>query len=523
MRTILLACFATLLVAVIVGGLPGLAQEPATVRDPVERAAYENAIAEAPADAKAAALEDFLAKYPESVVRTQALNALLGSYQQRNDRAKMMQTAARLLDADPKNLRGAFAYVFLAKNQATAWALGGTPMGGTFELPSLAAGALHNPGGAAPFHAAGAGPFNAAGAVPRNAAGAAPTNATGPGLANAAARAPRNSSGPAPGNAAGRTPWMPNSPEEMFDAAANVARAALKVTAPTPGSGVSHEEFAKLKTATTPIFLSAIATDEVVHKNYDEAIGYYQAELTSYPDLGAPAGLPGINETYLLGQAYLQLDPKDLPNGIFYLARAASYAPANAKDQIEKAAAYWYRKYHGGMDGFDAVKELARDHATPPDAYRPVAAPPPPPAETLAHAAVVQAEKNPDGLKSLALGDKEFILAYGSQEDAEKVWAVMKGVRVEVPGIVIAATANSVQLAVSDDAQQAKQSDFTINFAAPSMNAPSTGSWARFYATFESYTAKPFLCILREGAAVQLERKIPVRHSFTAQSAPNGN
>ena len=31
------------------------------------------------------------------------------------------------------------------------------------------------------------------------------------------------------------------------------------------------------------------------------------------------------------------------------------------------------QKYHGGMDGFDAIKQLAHDNATPPDSYKPTA------------------------------------------------------------------------------------------------------------------------------------------------------
>ena len=395
------------------------AQDQITIKDPAEYNAYSNAIGTSAPAAKAAALEDFLTKYPQTVVKLQVLNTLLTTYQQANDQPNMLKTAKRVLDADPNNLRAAFVYVYLTKTQATAKA-------------------ATDPAGAQP----------------------------------------------------------------MFDDAATVAQAALKVTAPSPGSGVSADDFTKLKTATTPIFESAIATDDVGKKDYKDAIDNYTAELKSYPDLSAAAGAPGINETYMLGQAYLQEDPKDLPNGIFYLTRAAQYAPPAAKDGVEKAAEYWYQKYHGGMDGFDAIKQLAHDNATPPDSYKPTPAPPPPAPDKLAHDAVTAAS-TPELLKAMALSDKEFVLANGTQEDADKVWGVMKGVQAkEIPGIVVAATPTSVQLAVSPDNQQAtpKVADFTINFTKPLTTPPAVGSTVKYDGTFDSYTKTPLMINLVDGA-----------------------
>ena len=295
----------------------------------------------------------------------------------------------------------------------------------------------------------------------------------------------------------------------MFDDAAKVADAALKVTAPAPCSGISPEDFTKLKAATTPIFLSAIATDDVGKKDYKDAIDNYKEELKSYPDLSTQPGAPGINETYMLGQAYVQEDPKDLPNAIFYLARAAQYAPASAKDSVEKAAEYWYQKYHGGMDGFDAIKQLAKDNATPPDSYKPTPAPPPPSPETLAHNALYPPSGPPTDIKTMALSDKEFVLANGNQADADAVWATMKGVVTEVPGVVIQATADSVQLAVSQDAQQTKTADFTINMAKPLATIPTIGSSVKYDATFDSYTKTPPMIIMSDGSVPAPAKKAP--------------
>ncbi len=391
-----------------------LAQDQVTIKDPAEYNAYQNAVGQSAPAAKAAAIEDFLTKYPQTVVKVDMLGRLLLAYQQANDVPNALKTAKRLLDADPNNLRAAAFYVYMTKAQATK-----------------------------------------------------------AGIDPAAA-------------------------QQMLDDAAKVAQSALKFTAP---AGTSADDFAKLQTATTPIFESAIATDDVGKKDYKDAIDNYAAELKFYPDLSSQAGAPGINETYMLGQAYVQEDPKDLPNAIFYLARAAQYAPPAAKDSVEQAAEYWYKKYHGSLDGFDAIKQLAHDNATPPASYAPTAAPPPPSPETLAHNALYPASGPPTDIKTMALSDKEFVLANGNQADADAVWATMKGVRATgIPGVVIQATADSVQLAVSPDAQQTKTADLTINFTKPLATAPTVGSSVKYDATFDSYTKTPPMIIMSDGA-----------------------
>ncbi len=413
------------------------AQDQVTIKDPAEYNAYSNAVGQSTPAAKAASIEDFLTKYPQTVVKDSMLNQLLTAYQQAGDQANMLKTAKRILDGDPNNLRAALVFVYLSK-----------------------------------------------------------TNATKPGTDPAAA-------------------------QSMLDDAAKVAQTALTLTAPSPASGLSAEDFAKLKTASTPIFLSAIATDDVGKKDYKDAIDNYQKELKSYPDLTAPANAPGINETYMLGQAYVgDKDPADLPNGIFYLTRAAQYAPAAYQADVEKAAEYWYKKYHGTMDGFDAVKVAAKANATPPATFSITAAPPPPSPETLAHQALYPTSGPPTDIKTMALSDKEFVLANGNQADADAVWATMKGVVTEVPGVVVQATADSVQLAVSPDAQQAtpKTADFTVNMAKPLTDVPAVGASVKYDATFDSYTKTPPMIIMSGGAvpAPAKPKAAPVHHKPAA-------
>ena len=64
--------------------------------------------------AKISGLEAFLTQYPNSVMKEDALELLMGTYQQANNQAKVIDTANRLLQANPDNAR---ALVLLAYNE----------------------------------------------------------------------------------------------------------------------------------------------------------------------------------------------------------------------------------------------------------------------------------------------------------------------------------------------------------------------------------------------------------------------
>ncbi|MGB8536172.1 MAG: hypothetical protein WCD57_07150 [Acidobacteriaceae bacterium] len=376
-----------------------------TIKDPAEYNEYTNAVGQSTPAAKAAAIEAFLTKYPNSVVKNDMLEQLMLAYQ--GDPTKMLDAADRLLAADPGNLRGLATAVYLEKTQA-----------------------LQKPN---------------------------PTEA-----------------------------------QPILDKASTQAQTGLSAT---KSGNISDADFQKLKTATAPIFDSAIALDDANKKDYAGAIAAYTNELKAYPDPAQTQAGPGLNDTYLLGQAYAQQTPPDLKNAAWFLTRAAQFAPAQAKPQIEKAAEYFYNKYHGSMDGYPAIKTLALANLFPPAEYNPTPAPPPPSPADLAAQTVAS---TPD-LKTLSLGDQEFILFNGKPEDAQKVWDVLKGHRVQVPGMVISATAESVQLAVTEDNKQSKKADFTVNMKTPLKSIPAMGSTVTYDSTFDSYTPNPPMITLSDG------------------------
>ncbi|HEY0784597.1 MAG TPA: hypothetical protein VGD62_01925 [Acidobacteriaceae bacterium] len=303
-----------------------------------------------------------------------------------------------------------------------------------------------------------------------------------------------------------------NPPDQAkLDDAASLAQKGL--TSPKPAS-MTDPDFQKLEAIAKPIFESTIAADDVAKKDYKGAIDAYQADLQSYTNPTDTQTGPGLVDTYYLGQAYLQADSKDPANqvnAIWYLTRAAQFAKDPFKAQIEQTAEYWYKKYHGDLTGFDAVKTMAAANVMPPADYKPVPAPPPPSPQDLAH----QAVSGTADLKTMALGDKEFVLANGTTDDAEKVWATLKGQTLGIKGKVtmVAPDGTSVELAVTEDARQSNKADFTINMKAPLTKPPTVGAEVTYDATFDSYTQSPSMIILKDGEppAAPVARKAPAR------------
>src|SRR5579883_1159840 len=274
-----------------------------TIKDPAEYNAYTNAIGQSTPAAKASAIESFLQQYPNSVVKPEMLEQLVGAYQATGDTAKTYDAAKRLLQVDPNNLRALIFVVYVEKQQA-------------------------------------------------------------------------------------------NGDQAKLDEAAALAQRGQNATKP---ASMSDADFQKLKTLAAPIFGNVIGADDIAKKDYKDAITNYLAELHAVDPSQTTQGIP-LADTYALGNAYVQEDPKDLVNGIWYLTRAAQYLQEPYKSTVEKAAEYWYKKYHGSMDGFDQIKQLAHDNLFPPDSYKPVPAPPPPSPQELAHNAVASTADLDKGL-----------------------------------------------------------------------------------------------------------------------------
>jgi tetratricopeptide (TPR) repeat protein len=90
-------------------------QNKKEIKDPAEYNAYMAAVQATDPNQKAASLEGFLNQYPNSVMKTDALEMLMGTYQQSGNVQKIQDTAGKLLQADPKNTPALAVLSFLLK------------------------------------------------------------------------------------------------------------------------------------------------------------------------------------------------------------------------------------------------------------------------------------------------------------------------------------------------------------------------------------------------------------------------
>src|SRR5207237_6020096 len=102
-------------------GQPGQAapaQQKKEIKDPAEYNAYVSAVQQSDPNAKVSGLEAFLQQYPNSVMKVDALELLMATYQQTNNAQKMIDAATRVLQADPNNLRALALLTYTYRAQA---------------------------------------------------------------------------------------------------------------------------------------------------------------------------------------------------------------------------------------------------------------------------------------------------------------------------------------------------------------------------------------------------------------------
>jgi hypothetical protein len=314
----------------------------------------------------------------------------------------------------------------------------------------------------------------------------------------------------------------PAAKQSLLDDAAAEAQRGLNTTKPIL---TAQSDWDTRKGRATPIFDSTLGADADAKKDYAGAEKAYIAELKSMKPADTQVPGPALQDAFNLGVDYLHMTPPDYLSCAFYAARASYYAPEPYKSQMLPTSTYCFKKYQGPQppagQTFDKLQAAAAANVFPPaDLGTQFTLYVPPKPSDLAHQAVIS---TPD-LNTLALQDKEFILGNGTTStpdpadptktipgDADKVWAVMNGVTAEIPGTVISATADQIQLAVSDDAIQSKTADFTVNLKTPLTEVPAAGATIKVVGTFDSYTKVPTMIILKDGE-IPVEKKAPVHH-----------
>ncbi|HWC17198.1 MAG TPA: hypothetical protein VG498_09290 [Terriglobales bacterium] len=266
----------------------------------------------------------------------------------------------------------------------------------------------------------------------------------------------------------------PPQAQQIYCQAGQYAQRGLQAaeTMPRP-AGVSDADYKKLQDGVRTIFNGAIGMCALQNKDYPTA----QKSLAAA--VAVPENANNLQDVYPLATAYLQANPPDYLNGLFYAARAVDLSANNpaAQQQINKFAQYYYKKYHGGTDGWDQVLQAAQNAPTPPPGFTITPAPPPP---TPCEFADTIMKQNPD-VSQMAYGDWLFVLGSGNQKDADAVWAFLNGKGIPVsspehPALVISSTPDELQLATTDDDIQEKKADVTLKMAKPLTKVPQPGA-----------------------------------------------
>jgi len=390
------------------------------IKDPAEYNAYVGAVQQQDPNAKISGLEAFLTQYPNSVMKEDALELLMGAYRQTNNMAKMMDAEQRLLQANPNNLR-ALALMTYDKRAAAS---------------------------------------------------------------------------------AGQNPQ-----QNLADAAQYGAKGleALK-TAPKP-EGMSDVDFDKQKKQMSVIFNGAVGMAALQNKDYAAAQQALRAAVEGDPT--------DIQNVYPLGLAYLTATPPDSVNGLFFIARAAALAAGSpGQAQIEKYGKSQYTKYHGSDQGWTDVLATTKTTPLPPADFTITKYVPPTPAE---QAADLVKNKTANDIKQMSFADWQLVLSAGKPEDQDKVWSVIKGVPLQMEGLVIAATPTEVQIAESQDDIDQKRADIVVTMSGtiPDKLMPKVGANLQFEGTPVSYTPSPFVMNMDKGALLTAKKpatKPPVHH-----------
>ncbi|MBV9510715.1 MAG: hypothetical protein JO303_10585 [Caulobacteraceae bacterium] len=102
------------------GSAPSPAPATAAVKDPIEAAAFDAAMAQADPAAQGAALEAFVARYPNSLIRADALEKATAAYLEARDLDKVEALSGRLLTLEPRNARALAMLAFVLRQRAAA-------------------------------------------------------------------------------------------------------------------------------------------------------------------------------------------------------------------------------------------------------------------------------------------------------------------------------------------------------------------------------------------------------------------
>jgi hypothetical protein len=278
------------------------------IKDPAEYNAYQMATTQTDPKAKAAALEDFLTKYPQSVVKKTVLDMLIDTYQQAGDSDKTVGAASRLLQIDPSNLKAIYISVVIKKGQCAKT---------SDQQTCDDAAALAQKG----------------------------LTATKPEGVSAEA-------------------W-----KQQTDATAPLFHSAIAVddlvAKKDPAAAV--DEYKKELMLFPP---DKTNQGQALGDTLQLALAYVKLQLVDAQAAREAAdkakAAAGDAAAAAAAKAAKDKANQDYLQAVWFFARTWNFAPANYKSQIEPQLEYYYKKYHGDTTGLDGLKTQAATSLFPP-------------------------------------------------------------------------------------------------------------------------------------------------------------
>jgi hypothetical protein len=283
-------------------------QSTLSIQDPAEYNAYQMATTQTDPKAKAAALEDFLTKYPQSVVKKTVLDMLIDTYQALGDMDKTVSAASRMLQVDPSNLKAIYISVFIKKSQCAKT---------SDQQTCDDAAALAQKG----------------------------LSATKPaGMDDAA--------------------WKQQT-DAVFPFFISAIAVDDMVAKKDPAAAV--EQYRKELMMYPP---DKTTSGPALGDTLQLALAYVKLQLVDAQAARDAAdkakATPGDAALAAAAKAAKDKAGQDYIMACWFFARAWNFAPANYKSQIEPQLEYYYKKYHGDLTGLDALKTQAAATLFPP-------------------------------------------------------------------------------------------------------------------------------------------------------------
>ncbi|HSK44483.1 MAG TPA: hypothetical protein VLA83_11415 [Candidatus Binatia bacterium] len=275
--------------------------------------------------------------------------------------------------------------------------------------------------------------------------------------------------------------------------------------------GASEAEFVTIRDQMAQVFYGAAGFCALQDKDYAAARVSYLKAMKLDPN--------DFQNAFQLSIAELEQNPLD-PVGFWYCGKAINTALGEKNDAaVQSVTGYCkakYHNYHGSNDGWDKIVADSRGEVAPPEGFAATIKKRPTPAELACQAV---AENDP---AELSFSDMEFILqqrdaAPCNLEAANKVWAAIQDkekqgqARLQIPVMVIAATQEALEVAVTEENQAAKMADLKVSLEKPLLKLPASGTMINVIGVITKYELNPFFFTMAQAKTAVYTSNSPLR------------